>query len=274
MRAGVRVGHRADGAARADQPDWRRYHRLLRDVGGVGRGNGDRGRVPAAVLAVLDSVRLSAWLMFGIALVTTGGDEGTGHKRGYLIARRLYCALAIATDVPGPGPGPWRRRPVCANAGTHRFRRPGPADDRKPVAQHRSSAALACMAGVSGSGSIVRLRALPVFGCLHHPRPGRPGLGARACGRGSVCGAAIGSGDGAQPRMAGRHPCFSTGCAAHRDTVGERLLSVGCCRRRRCCCAGSAASGGLCCSWRCCSAASSYSALCSLRGASGSASNF
>ncbi|HUC10374.1 MAG TPA: XrtA/PEP-CTERM system histidine kinase PrsK [Stellaceae bacterium] len=65
------------------------------------------GSLSTSLLAVLDSVRLSAWLMFAVALVTTGGGGGIEHKRGYLITAALYCALAIAIDIRalilGPG---------------------------------------------------------------------------------------------------------------------------------------------------------------------------
>ncbi|HEY2539923.1 MAG TPA: XrtA/PEP-CTERM system histidine kinase PrsK [Stellaceae bacterium] len=66
------------------------------------------GAVSAAALAVLDSVRLSAWLLFAVALVTTGGG-GVEHKHGYLIGAALFCACAIAIDAGaltlGLGPG-------------------------------------------------------------------------------------------------------------------------------------------------------------------------
>ena len=57
------------------------------------------GLVPSPVLAVLDSFRLSAWLLFAVYLVTGGGEAGPARKRGYLIAAAIYCALAIAIDA-------------------------------------------------------------------------------------------------------------------------------------------------------------------------------
>jgi putative PEP-CTERM system histidine kinase len=57
------------------------------------------GLVPDSVLAVLDSFRLSAWLLFAVYLVTGGGVAGPARKRGYLIAAAVYCALAIAIDA-------------------------------------------------------------------------------------------------------------------------------------------------------------------------------
>lgn len=57
------------------------------------------GAAPAAALSILDSIRLSAWLMFAVTLVTTGG--GVEHKHGFLVAAALFCAFAIAIDAEG-----------------------------------------------------------------------------------------------------------------------------------------------------------------------------
>ncbi len=57
------------------------------------------GSSPSPVLAVLDSIRLSAWLLFAVSLVTAGGGEASGHKRRYLFAAALFCAVAIAIDL-------------------------------------------------------------------------------------------------------------------------------------------------------------------------------
>jgi putative PEP-CTERM system histidine kinase len=56
------------------------------------------GSIPVAALVVLDSVRLSAWLLFAVALLTAGGN-GAARKRGSLIGAVAYCGLAIALDV-------------------------------------------------------------------------------------------------------------------------------------------------------------------------------
>jgi putative PEP-CTERM system histidine kinase len=56
------------------------------------------GAVPGTTLAVLDSIRLSAWLIFAVALVTAGGGTA-GHRRAYQIAAALFCGAAIAIDV-------------------------------------------------------------------------------------------------------------------------------------------------------------------------------
>jgi putative PEP-CTERM system histidine kinase len=58
------------------------------------------GFIPAAALAVLDSIRLSAWLIFAVALLTEGGGDAE-RKHAYLIGAAAYCGLAIAIDLRG-----------------------------------------------------------------------------------------------------------------------------------------------------------------------------
>jgi putative PEP-CTERM system histidine kinase len=57
------------------------------------------GFVSAPLVAVLDSIRLSGWLLFAVWLVTAGAGAGPGRRRGYLFAAALYCAVAIAVDL-------------------------------------------------------------------------------------------------------------------------------------------------------------------------------
>lgn len=57
------------------------------------------GVASSPVLAVLDSIRLSAWLLFAVSLVTAGAGQAFEHKRRYLIAAALFCGFAIAVDV-------------------------------------------------------------------------------------------------------------------------------------------------------------------------------
>lgn len=57
------------------------------------------GVASSPVLAVLDSIRLSAWLLFAVSLVTAGAGQATERKRRYLIAAALFCGVAIAVDV-------------------------------------------------------------------------------------------------------------------------------------------------------------------------------
>jgi putative PEP-CTERM system histidine kinase len=57
------------------------------------------GGAPAAVLAPLDSIRLSGWLLFGVALVTIRAGDGTGIGRVYFLGALLFCLAAIADDA-------------------------------------------------------------------------------------------------------------------------------------------------------------------------------
>jgi putative PEP-CTERM system histidine kinase len=57
------------------------------------------GLVPVAVLGVLDSVRLSAWLMLAVSLVAAGASDGAALGRRYLAASALFCSVAVAVDV-------------------------------------------------------------------------------------------------------------------------------------------------------------------------------
>src|SRR5262249_3406683 len=56
------------------------------------------GFIPASTLALLDSIRLSAWLLFTVAIVTFKSDEGSGIGRGYLIGACAFCLFALARD--------------------------------------------------------------------------------------------------------------------------------------------------------------------------------
>src|SRR5207245_4787118 len=52
----------------------------------------------ASVLAVLDSIRLSAWLLFAVAMVTIRAGDGSGVGRVYLFGALAFCLAAIAND--------------------------------------------------------------------------------------------------------------------------------------------------------------------------------
>jgi putative PEP-CTERM system histidine kinase len=54
---------------------------------------------PVAILSLLDSIRLSAWLLFAIALVTIRASDGSGIGRGYFFAAVCFCLAATANDV-------------------------------------------------------------------------------------------------------------------------------------------------------------------------------
>jgi putative PEP-CTERM system histidine kinase len=56
------------------------------------------GGLPAAVLALLDSIRLSAWLLFAVALVTKRAGDGSGLGRAYLFGALAFCLAAIGND--------------------------------------------------------------------------------------------------------------------------------------------------------------------------------
>jgi putative PEP-CTERM system histidine kinase len=54
---------------------------------------------PLAALSSLDSVRLSAWLLFAVALVTIRASDGSGLGRAYLFGAVGFCLAAIIDDV-------------------------------------------------------------------------------------------------------------------------------------------------------------------------------
>ena len=53
---------------------------------------------PVAVLAVFDDIRLSAWLLFAVALVTIRAGDGSGLGRLYFLGALVFCGAAIAND--------------------------------------------------------------------------------------------------------------------------------------------------------------------------------
>src|ERR1700719_1140200 len=54
---------------------------------------------PVAALSALDSLRLSAWLLFAVALVTIRTSDGSGLGRAYLLGAVGFCLAAIVDDV-------------------------------------------------------------------------------------------------------------------------------------------------------------------------------
>ena len=54
---------------------------------------------PNGGVALFDSVRLSAWLLFAVALVTIRAGDGSGLGRLYLFAALAFCLAAIANDA-------------------------------------------------------------------------------------------------------------------------------------------------------------------------------
>jgi putative PEP-CTERM system histidine kinase len=57
------------------------------------------GGVPVTVLAVLDSLRLSGWLLLAVAQVTIRAGDGTGVGRAYFLGALVFCITAIGIDV-------------------------------------------------------------------------------------------------------------------------------------------------------------------------------
>jgi putative PEP-CTERM system histidine kinase len=57
------------------------------------------GGAPLPVLALLDTIRLSAWLLFAVALVTIRGEGGPGLDRAYLFGASAFCLAAVATEI-------------------------------------------------------------------------------------------------------------------------------------------------------------------------------
>jgi putative PEP-CTERM system histidine kinase len=56
-------------------------------------------RLPIAGLALLDSIRLSAWLLFAVTLVTIRAGDGSGLGRLYLFGALAFCVAALANDA-------------------------------------------------------------------------------------------------------------------------------------------------------------------------------
>jgi putative PEP-CTERM system histidine kinase len=54
---------------------------------------------PIAVLSLLDSFRLSAWLLFAVALVTIRAGDGSGLGRTYLLGAVSFCFAAVINDL-------------------------------------------------------------------------------------------------------------------------------------------------------------------------------
>jgi putative PEP-CTERM system histidine kinase len=55
--------------------------------------------LPTGLPPLLDSIRLSAWLLFAAGLVTGHREAGFGVGRRYLIVALVFCAVAVGTDL-------------------------------------------------------------------------------------------------------------------------------------------------------------------------------
>ena len=76
---------------------------------------------PVAVLAPFDSLRLSAWLLLGVALVTRRTGSASGLGRLYFFGALIFCVAAIGNDgylfvVNSPETG-WRSSQLLARIG-------------------------------------------------------------------------------------------------------------------------------------------------------------
>jgi len=60
--------------------------------------NAVSGGLSVAVLAALDGIRLSAWLLFAVGLVTIRAGGSSGVDRVYLFGALAFCLAAIAND--------------------------------------------------------------------------------------------------------------------------------------------------------------------------------
>src|SRR5262245_5371666 len=54
---------------------------------------------PRTVLSLFDGFRLSAWLLFAVALITIRTRDGSGLGRAYFIGAASFCFVAVADDV-------------------------------------------------------------------------------------------------------------------------------------------------------------------------------
>ena len=61
--------------------------------------NAASGYLSVAILTILDAIRLSAWLLFAVVMVTIRADDGSGLGRTYLFGALGYCLFAIAKDA-------------------------------------------------------------------------------------------------------------------------------------------------------------------------------
>ena len=174
MRAGVHPVDRADGVAGSDQQDRAAQSSPVALPRWSGPAPPRRpADLPIAGLALLDSIRLSAWLLFAVALVTIRAGDGVGHRAGYLFGAVAFCLAAIANDALGAGRRARDFRPLhVAAADAHRVRRCRTADDRESLAQYRSAATVARLAAVSRTRRSLRLRVVPVLRRLHHAAAG------------------------------------------------------------------------------------------------------
>lgn len=98
--------------------------------------NAVSGDLYVAIPTILDAIRLSAWLLFAVVMVTIRAGDGSGLGRAY-----LFCALArllplrhrqrCVGAVPQPLRGGPRHDPTIT---PYRLRGWGAPDNREPMA--------------------------------------------------------------------------------------------------------------------------------------------
>jgi putative PEP-CTERM system histidine kinase len=76
---------------------------------------------PVSVLAPFDSVRLSAWLLFGVALVTRRNDDSSRLGRLYFFGALTFCVAAVGYDgyllVVNPAETAWHTPQLLVRIG-------------------------------------------------------------------------------------------------------------------------------------------------------------
>jgi putative PEP-CTERM system histidine kinase len=76
---------------------------------------------PVSVLAPFDSVRLSAWLLFGVALATRRAGDGSRLGRLYLFGALTFCVAAVGYDgyllVVNPAETAWHAPQLLVRIG-------------------------------------------------------------------------------------------------------------------------------------------------------------
>src|SRR5712671_5466004 len=76
---------------------------------------------PVSVLAPFDSVRLSAWLLFGVALVTRRNDDSCTLGRLYFFGALTFCVAAVGYDgyllVVNPAETAWHTSQLLVRIG-------------------------------------------------------------------------------------------------------------------------------------------------------------
>src|SRR6516165_1235539 len=190
-------------------------------------------RLPIAGLALFDSVRLSAWLLFAVALVTIPAGDGSGLGRLFLFGALAFCVAAIANDghlfFLGSTVSGFYTSQLLVRIGfgviglltiENLWRNTEP--------QRRWHVWPLCLA-LGGLFAYELFLFSDAF--ITRGRVDR-GLGLGRAIRRNLHGTPACSGYGAKSRMAGRHSCIAPSGVPHCDLAGKRLFSSRCRHRR------------------------------------------